>query len=87
MSEPRVIGTNANTPSPPPGFSGAVTPIRLRGGDNSDREFRPAEDITAKETALVMVLLLKLTLSREVVPLNWPEYITANGLDRHFVGV
>ncbi len=87
MQEPRVISASANNIAPPPGFSGAVTPIQLKGGDGSAREFRPCEDITAKETALVMVLLFKLTLSRETVPLNWPEYITANGLDRHFVGV
>ncbi len=86
MQEPRVISA-AGSIAPPPGFSGAVTPIQLKGGDGSAREFRPQDDITPKETALVMVLLLKLTLSREVVPLNWPEYITANGLDRHFVGV
>lgn len=69
------------------GSSGPLTPIRLRDGGGVTMEFRPRDDVTALELGHIMVLLLKLALSREVIPPNWKGFIAQRGLGRHFVTI
>ena len=85
MVEPNVVlGERA---MPAPGSSGPVKPLRLVDGDGIRMEFRPADDITTLELAALLVLLFKLTLSKDVIPPDWKGYLAEHGLGRHFVTI
>lgn len=85
MIEPDT-GTLASV-GPAPGSSGPVKPLRLRDGIGVTVEYRPRSDITVPELSAMMVLMFKLTLSRETIPPDWQGYISEQGLGRHFVTI
>lgn len=60
--------------------------IQIQGADGSIA-FVPADDITAKESALIMQMFLNGLMYRKDKPLDFGGYILANNLQRHFVQI
>lgn len=46
--------------------------------------FRPADDITAKEVALIFQLFLNFILNKEADSVNFDAYVIKHSLGRHF---
>ena len=60
--------------------------IRIQSGDDSI-VFAPAEDITAREVAMVFQMFINGIMHRGPGKLDFGSYIVGNNLQRHFVAI
>lgn len=60
--------------------------IRIQNGDQAI-SFSPADDITAKEVALIYQMFLNGIMHRGTELVDFGGYILANNLQRHFVEI
>ena len=66
-----------------------IGPVVLEANDGTKAQFMPQSDITPLETALLLQMFIRMVTPTPLgSPIkDWPAFIAAHGLERHFVAI